>query len=198
MIRKGTLYGKLSSNTQKSSPRYSCPRTRSAASSVRVLHFITSGPADCRSCTDRLEASRKYLFGSLGVLGTSNDSLIEGVLIARGSDIVPVVRVAPDWESYSYEKVDLNNPEQKAYFEAALAWDLEVGGKKWADGKNVRILPYFGPLLGCLRLHYTVQVNKMRPVQPIALHATLCLCCCINTFTSEIQSFAAALLRYGL
>ncbi|KAF9511996.1 hypothetical protein BS47DRAFT_1372929 [Hydnum rufescens UP504] len=86
---------------------------------------------------NRLEASRKYLFGSLGVLGTSNNSLIEGVLIARGTDIKPVVEVAPDFESYNYEKIDLANAAQKAYFEAALAWDLEVAGKKWADGKNV-------------------------------------------------------------
>jgi len=87
---------------------------------------------------NRLEASRKYLFGSLGVLGTSNSSLIEGVLIARGTDIKPVVEVAPDFESYNYEKIDLANAAQKAYFEAALAWDLEVAGKKWADGKNFK------------------------------------------------------------
>ena len=86
---------------------------------------------------DRLEASRKYLFGSVGVLGTSNNSLIEGVLIARGKVVKPVVEVAPDWESYSFTPIDLNNPAQKSYFEGALAWDLEVDGKKWVDGKNV-------------------------------------------------------------
>lgn len=76
----------------------------------------------------------------MGVLGVSNASAIEGVLVARGHDIIPVVNVAPDWESYNYEKLDLNKPEDKAYFEAALAWDLESGDKKWADGKNVRLL----------------------------------------------------------
>lgn len=87
---------------------------------------------------NRLEASRKYLFGSMGVLGVSNASVIEGVLITRGQDIIPVVNVAPDWESYNYEKIDLSKPEHKAYFEAALAWDLESGDKKWADGKNYK------------------------------------------------------------
>lgn len=133
---------------------------------------------------DRLEASRKYLFGSVGVLGTNNNSLIEGVFIARGPDIIPVVSVAPDWESYSYEKIDLNNPEQKAYFEAALAWDLEVNGKKWADGKNVGILPlYCAALLRCANARLTVQVNTMIIVQPVVLYATLCLaslCCFIR------------------
>ncbi|KDQ08948.1 hypothetical protein BOTBODRAFT_37468 [Botryobasidium botryosum FD-172 SS1] len=87
---------------------------------------------------NRLEASRKYLFGSVGVLGTANDSVIAGVLILRGQDVKPVVDVAPDYESYEYKKLDLSNPEDKSYFEAALAWDLEVGGKKWADGKNFK------------------------------------------------------------
>lgn len=88
---------------------------------------------------NRLEASRKYLFGSVGVLGTANNSIITGALIARGPEIQPVVQVAPDWESYEYERIDLDNADQKAFFEAALAWDLKVGDKEWADGKNVRL-----------------------------------------------------------
>jgi elongation factor 1-gamma len=87
---------------------------------------------------NRLEASRKYLFGSVGVLGTAKNSIITGALITRGSEIQPVVQVAPDWESYKYERIDLDNAEQKAFFEAALAWDLKVEGREWADGKNVR------------------------------------------------------------
>jgi elongation factor 1-gamma len=87
---------------------------------------------------NRLEASRKYLFGSVGVIGVTNKSIIAGVFIARGQEIKPVVEVAPDWESYTYERIDLSNAEQKAFFEAALAWDLEIGDKKWVDGKNVR------------------------------------------------------------
>ncbi|TFK71221.1 elongation factor 1-gamma [Pluteus cervinus] len=87
---------------------------------------------------NRLEASRKYLFGSMGVLGTANNSLISGTLILRGQDATPVVDVAPDWESYSFVKLDLEKPEDKTFFEAALAWDLEIDGKKWADGKNFK------------------------------------------------------------
>lgn len=87
---------------------------------------------------NRLEASRKYLFGSVGVLGKSNDSIITGVLILRGQDVVPVVDVAPDWESYEYKKLDISNEEDKKFFEAALAWDLVVDGKEWVDGKNFK------------------------------------------------------------
>jgi len=86
---------------------------------------------------NRLEASRKYLFGSLGVLGVANNSVITGVFITRGDDIKLSVDCAPDWESYEYKKLDLANDSDKKFFEDALAWDLELDGKKWADGKNV-------------------------------------------------------------
>jgi len=87
---------------------------------------------------NRLEASRKYLFGSVGVLGEANASIISGVLILRGQDVKPVVEVAPDFESYEYKRLDVANADDKGFFEAALAWDLEIGGKKWADGKNFK------------------------------------------------------------
>jgi elongation factor 1-gamma len=86
---------------------------------------------------NRLEGSRKYLFGSMGVLGTANNSVISGVLVTRGGDIKASVEAAPDWESYAYSKIDLENEDQKKFFEAALAWDLDIDGKTWADGKNV-------------------------------------------------------------
>ncbi|KAK7055595.1 elongation factor 1-gamma [Favolaschia claudopus] len=87
---------------------------------------------------NRLEASRKYLFASVGVLGTPNASLISGALILRGQEAEHVVNVAPDWESYKFTRLDLSKEDEKAFFEAALAWDLEVDGKKWADGKNFK------------------------------------------------------------
>lgn len=85
---------------------------------------------------DRLEGSRKYLFGSMGVLGEDNSSILSGVLILRGQDHKAVLEVAPDWESYSFAKLDYAGAD-KDFFEAALAWDLEIDGKKWKDGKNV-------------------------------------------------------------
>jgi elongation factor 1-gamma len=87
---------------------------------------------------NRLEASRKYLFGSVGVLGKANDSIITGTLILRGQDVKPVIDVAPDWESYEYKKLDTSNEEDKKFFEAALAWDLVIDGKEWVDGKNFK------------------------------------------------------------
>ena len=97
---------------------------------------------------NRLEASRKYLFGSVGVLGQTGNSVISGVFILRGLEFKPVIDVAPDWESYVYTKIDLSNEADKAFFEAALAWDLEIDGKKWADGKNVSLR-----CLACVCIH---------------------------------------------
>lgn len=91
---------------------------------------------------NRLEASRKYLFGSVGVLGEPNASVVSGVLILRGQDVTPVVDCAPDWESFNYKKLDLDDEDDKKFFESGLAWDLEIDGKVWKDGKNVsRALP---------------------------------------------------------
>jgi len=97
---------------------------------------------------NRLEASRKYLFGSVGVLGANNASVISGILILRGQEAKLVVEVAPDFESYAYKKLDIANADDKSFFEAALAWDLEIGDKKWADGKNVSSFIFFAV---CLR-----------------------------------------------
>ncbi|KAJ7704022.1 hypothetical protein B0H17DRAFT_40174 [Mycena rosella] len=87
---------------------------------------------------NRLEAARKHLFGSVGVLGAANASLIAGALVLRGQEAAPVVSCAPDWESYEFTRLDLARAADKAFFEAALAWDLEIDGKKWVDGKNFK------------------------------------------------------------
>lgn len=71
----------------------------------------------------------------MGVFGKAGDSLISGVFLIRGQDIEPVINVAPDWESYSYTKLDLADQASKEFFEGALTWELEVDGKAWADGK---------------------------------------------------------------
>jgi len=91
---------------------------------------------------NRLEGSRKYLFGSVSVLREPNYLVISGVLILRGLEAKPVVEAAPDYEFYEYKKLNLDKAGDKSFFEGALAWDLEVDGKKWADGKNVSHVLY--------------------------------------------------------
>ncbi|GKT85079.1 LOW QUALITY PROTEIN: elongation factor 1-gamma [Colletotrichum tofieldiae] len=59
---------------------------------------------------NRLEASRKFIFGCAAVYGQNNDSVIEGAFVIRGQDYKPAFDVAPDYESYEFEKLDPPSP----------------------------------------------------------------------------------------
>ncbi|KAE8155553.1 hypothetical protein BDV40DRAFT_118287 [Aspergillus tamarii] len=86
----------------------------------------------------RLEASRKYLFGAQSVYGTNYDCVIRGVFLVRGQEFKPAFDVAPDWESYDFEKLDPSKEEDRKYVDDMWAWDVPVtvDGKEypWADG----------------------------------------------------------------
>lgn len=82
---------------------------------------------------NRLEASRKYIFGCMSVYGVNNDSVIEGAFVIRGQDYLAAFDVAPDWESYSFEKLDLQKPADKEYLEEQWSWEkpVVVAGKEY-------------------------------------------------------------------
>ncbi|KAF5866216.1 hypothetical protein ETB97_000180 [Aspergillus alliaceus] len=86
----------------------------------------------------RLEASRKYLFGAQSVYGTNYNCVIRGVFLVRGQDFKPAFDVAPDWESYSFEKLDHTKEEDRKLVDDLWAWDapVVVDGKEypWVDG----------------------------------------------------------------
>jgi elongation factor 1-gamma len=88
---------------------------------------------------NRLEASRKFLFGALSVYGKNNDSIIRGAFLVRGQEHEPAFDVAPDWESYTFVKLDHTNPEDRKFIEDEWAQDTNVtiDGKEyeWAQGK---------------------------------------------------------------
>ena len=87
----------------------------------------------------RLEASRKYLFGSASVYGENNNSVIQGAFVIRGQDYLPVFDVAPDYESYTFSKLDPSKAEDREFVESMWKWDkpVTVDGKEYphADGK---------------------------------------------------------------
>ncbi|WFD29570.1 hypothetical protein MSPP1_000579 [Malassezia sp. CBS 17886] len=86
----------------------------------------------------RLEATRKYVMGTAGVFGKTNDSAIAGVVVLRGQEWEPVLSVAPDIESYTVSRLDLSKPEDKKFFEDMLDWAATIDGKEWADGKILK------------------------------------------------------------
>lgn len=87
----------------------------------------------------RLEGSRKYVFGTASVYGENNDSVIQGAFVIRGQEYAPVFDVAPDYESYSFTKLDPKKDEDRAFVEDNWGWEkpVVVNGKtyKHADGK---------------------------------------------------------------
>ena len=88
---------------------------------------------------NRLEASRKYLFGCASVFGVDHNSIIRGAFVVRGKDALPAFDVAPDWESYEFTKLDPTKSEDQEFVNDMWAWDkpIEVNGKTYelADGK---------------------------------------------------------------
>lgn len=92
---------------------------------------------------NRLEGSRKYLFGVANVYGTANNSVIEGAYIIRGSDFKGVFDVAPDWESYEFSPLDIK--ADKDYILGVWSGENKVEGKEYADGK-VRLVLFFALL----------------------------------------------------
>lgn len=88
---------------------------------------------------NRLEASRKYLFGCASVFGENNDSVIQGAFVVRGQEFLPVFDVAPDYESYEFVKLDPKKPEDRDFVALHWTWDkpITVGGKEYkhAAGK---------------------------------------------------------------
>lgn len=88
---------------------------------------------------NRLEASRKYLFGCLSIYGVTNDSVVQGAFLVRGQEALPAFDVAPDYESYEFTKLDPTKEEDKAFVEDQWSGDkdVKVNDKdyKLADGK---------------------------------------------------------------
>ncbi|GAA5883956.1 hypothetical protein JCM16303_004724 [Sporobolomyces ruberrimus] len=84
----------------------------------------------------RLEASRKFLFGNMGVYGTANNSTITGVYMLRGQNHEDVFNVAPDWESYKFSPLDFKADAK--FIEENWSWEGSIDGKEFADGKTFK------------------------------------------------------------
>ena len=91
---------------------------------------------------NRLTASTKYMFGCLVVYGENNNNGITGAIMIRGQDYAPAFNVAPDWESYSYAKLDPAKDDDKEFINNMWAWDKPVvvngENREIADGKVLK------------------------------------------------------------
>lgn len=92
---------------------------------------------------NRLTGSNKFMYGDMVVYGENNDNGITGFFLVRGDDYVPAVNVAPDWESYSYTKLDAKDAETKTFIEKMINWEGDIKGddgkvRAIVDGKELK------------------------------------------------------------
>jgi len=84
---------------------------------------------------NRIERVKKYGFGSLCVLGENNKNEVHGYMVLRGHEVPFEVTDAPDYESYEFTRVDENDPKVRELMGDYFAWEKEIEGKVFADGK---------------------------------------------------------------
>jgi hypothetical protein len=91
---KITRYGKLLTNTQPNLPKvcwqFLTQEFEMSLTTFCELFIVFMSANLVGGFHNRLEGSRKYLFGSAAVYGTANDSLISGAYMLRGSSAFPV------------------------------------------------------------------------------------------------------------
>lgn len=83
----------------------------------------------------RLERARKYAFGSLVITGEANNSKISGYFVIRGQEVPEEVWECPDYDSYTFTKVDTSKPEVRESYNDYIAWEGPNLPGKFADGK---------------------------------------------------------------
>lgn len=83
----------------------------------------------------RLEKVRKYAFGSLIIFGEEPKLEISCVFLFRGTEMPPEFLAVDDVEHYSWRKADTNDAATRDLIGDYFAWDGNLGGRKFNQGK---------------------------------------------------------------
>lgn len=85
---------------------------------------------------NRMDFLRKYCFGTFLLFGKDDENEISGYILLRGKNLGEMTEV-PDYDSYTFKKVDVNNKKEMTLFEDYLAWDGTFEGctKEFNQGK---------------------------------------------------------------
>ena len=88
----------------------------------------------------RLESLRKYGFASLLLFGTDGNLEISGVFIVRGSSLPEEVTGCPDYTSYEFSPVNIDDEADRLKFDDYLCWDGTFGGNPlpFSQGKTFK------------------------------------------------------------
>ena len=87
----------------------------------------------------RMDQVRKYAFASVLIFGEDNANEISGYFIFRGQEIPPEMKDVPDFESYDFRRVNIEDKEERALFEDYLAWDGQIGWQEVCRGKDIQV-----------------------------------------------------------
>jgi len=85
----------------------------------------------------RLEKLHKYAFGSMLILGEEPNLEVSGAWVFRGPDVPQEMRDCDDYEHYTWRRANLDDTKEKKLFEDFLAWDGELGGKKFSGSAKI-------------------------------------------------------------
>jgi elongation factor 1-gamma len=86
----------------------------------------------------RMDHMRKYMFGSFLIFGEDDKNEICGALVFRGQEIPPEIRAVGDYDSYTWERMNLDDAKERVMFENYLAWDGDFNGKVVNQGKTFK------------------------------------------------------------
>jgi len=76
----------------------------------------------------RLESLRKYGFASLLLFGSDGNLEISGVFVVRGHELPAEVTECPDYTSYDFTSVKLDDNVDRVKFDDYLCWEGTFGG----------------------------------------------------------------------
>jgi elongation factor 1-gamma len=95
--------------------------------------FMTSNLI--RGFYQRLETLHKYAFGSTMIIGSEDNQDITGCWIFRGTEIPADMKDCDDCELYEWRRADPKSDADKELVNDYFAWDKDIKGKKFLDGK---------------------------------------------------------------
>jgi len=83
----------------------------------------------------RLEKVRKYAFASLVIFGDEPKLSVGAVFLFRGKEMPAEFLAVDDVELYEWRKADTNDAATRTLIEDYFAWDGNLGGLKFNQGK---------------------------------------------------------------
>lgn len=85
---------------------------------------------------NRMDHLRKIAFGIMSIFGESNNNQIEGVFIFKGQELPAELMDVPDYESYTWTRMDLGQPKEKELLEDFFADEGKFNGIELAFNQS--------------------------------------------------------------